>query len=144
MAAFSDTAFSTSAYSENAFSFGQQVAEETTVTGGWPSYGYRRKKKKRIEEVEEKIESQEIEIDDIEKKLAAERQERGRLESKKRLKAIEEQALARLKAEIAADLEAIEEMRRIHDELLTLRYLEQAEDRKRKKRNQLIVLMMEA
>lgn len=119
------------------------VEEETTVTGGWPSYGYRRKKKKRIDEVEEKIESQEIEIQDIEKKLAAERQERGRLESKKRLKAIEEQALIRLKTEIAADLEAIEEMLRVHDELLTLRYLEAGEDRKRRKRNQLIVLMAE-
>lgn len=128
------------------FLAGASVAvEEITYTGGWPSYGYRKRRKhKKIDEIEEKIESQEIEIDDTENKLRQERLKADRLEAKARRKKSEEQALIRLKAEIVADMQSIEEMRRIHDELLTLRYLEEYQDTKRRKRNQMIAVMMEA
>lgn len=121
------------------------VEEETQPTGGWPSYGYRsRKRKKPEEEIEERIEAQESEIEDIQERLAKERAEQERIESKARQNKRDREYLTNLKSAIAKDMQVIEEMRRIHDELMTFRYLEQAEDRKRRKRNQLIVLMMEA
>ena len=125
---------------------GAEVAvEETTYTGGWPSYGYRKRRKpKKEEEIEEKIDAQEVEIEDTERKLKEETRKAEQLETKARRKKSDEQALLRLKAEIMADIQAIEEMRRLHDELLTLRYLEEDQDRKRRKRNQMTVLMMEA
>lgn len=116
--------------------------DATTYTGGWPSYGYRRKKRSPVEEIEEKIESQQIEIEDIQSRIAKERAQQEKIEAKARRDKADQTALLRLKAGIAADLQVIEEMRRIHDELLTLKALEQYADTKRRKRNQLTAILM--
>jgi len=111
--------------------------------GGWPSYGKRRKRR-RVEEVEEKIEAQQAEIEDKSEQLRKEQLELERFESGKRLKKAEQDAKARLLAQIAADVSAIEEMRRIHDELRTLLYLEELEYRNQRRRNQHRAVMMES
>lgn len=117
-------------------------AEETQNPGGWPSYGYRRKERRPVEEIEDKIESQEIEIEDLQLRIAKERAQQEKIEAKARRDKADQTALLKLKAGIAADLQVIEEMRRIHDELLTLKWLEQYADTKRRKRNQLTAILM--
>jgi hypothetical protein len=116
--------------------------DESNNTGGWPSYGYRRKKRKLVEEIDEKIEAQEVEIQDNEARLAKEKAEKDRIEAKARQSKRDKEILFNLSARIEADMQAIEAMRRVHDEMLTLRYLEEGEDRKRKRRNLIAVLMM--
>lgn len=142
MAAFSSTAFSTSAFSENAFYFDAVVVEESTVTGGWPDPWYKRKKRRKVESIEEKIESQEIEIEDLKARINKELEQEEKLEAKARRDEADQKALLKLKVGIAADLQAIEEMRRIHDELLTLKWLEHYADTKRRKRNQIIAMLI--
>ena len=115
---------------------------ETTYTGGWPSYDYRKKKRRQVEEIEDKIEAQEIEIADLEARVNKEREQQEKIEAKARRDKADKQALLRLKAGIAADLQIIEEMRRIHNELLTLKWLEHYADTKRRKRNQLIAIAL--
>lgn len=118
------------------------VDDETQNPGGWPSYGYRRKKRRPVEEIEEKIESQEIEIEDLQSRIAKERAQQEKIEAKARRDKADQTAILKLKAGIAADLQVIEEMRRIHDELLTLKWLEQYAETKRRKRNQLTAILM--
>jgi len=142
---FWKSGFWTQTFWADGFWFEGTVQPDTiSPTGGWPSYGYRRKKRKVIEEIEEKIEAQEAEIHDNEARLAREKAEKDRIEAKSRQSKRDKEILSNLSVRIAADMKAIEEKRRIHDEMLTLRYLEEGEDRKRKRRNQIAVLMMEA
>lgn len=120
-----------------------QPQVQTPFVGGWPSYGYG-KRRRPVEEIEEKIDAKESEIEDREARLLKEKAEQDRLETKAKQSRRDRDRLEALKAEIAKDIQVIMEMRKIYDDLLTLRYLEAAEEHKRKKRNQFIALMMEA
>lgn len=119
------------------------VVVEEPASGGWPyGYTFKRKKKKAVEEVEEKIEVNEIEHEHLTARLEKERKAKERLDSKARRSKAEQTALLKLNAGIAADMQAIEEMRRNYEELLTLRALELYVDTKRRKRNQLIAVTL--
>lgn len=135
--------WATTVWADGVWYEGPPVQDSAAVIpGGWPSYGYRRKRK-RIEEVEEKAEEQQEVIEAKTEKVNDNKRKILLLESRKRLKKADREILSSLKAGISRDLADIEEMKRIHDELLTLIVLEHEQDRRRRKRNQKIIIALD-